>query len=119
MLYEVITKKAWFGWCMYDWANSAFATVILASVLPVYFASLVPPEGAHLGLFGLQRTIPAAALWGYAVSLSMLTVAVVAPWVGALGDRRGIRRRLLISFGLSGAAATCLLALAGPGQYLV
>jgi [protein-PII] uridylyltransferase len=71
-------KKAWFGWCMYDWANSAFATVILASVLPVYFASLIPPGGAQISLFGLQRTMPASALWGYAVSFSMLLVAVVA-----------------------------------------
>jgi len=112
-------KKAWFGWCMYDWANSAFATVILASVLPVYFASLVPPGGAQVSLFGLQRTMPASALWGYAVSFSMLLVAVAAPWLGALGDRRGIRRRLLIVFALVGAVATSLLALAGPGQYLL
>lgn len=112
-------KKAWFGWCMYDWANSAFATVILASVLPVYFASLVPPGGAQFSLFGWQRTVPAAALWGYAVSLSMLMVAVVAPWIGALGDRLGIRRRLLILFCLLGAVATGLLAFAGPGQYLL
>jgi MFS transporter, UMF1 family len=112
-------KKAWFGWCMYDWANSAFATVILASVLPVYLASLVPAEGARLSFLGLQRTMPASALWGYAVSLSMLLVAVSAPWLGAVGDRRGIRRQLLIVFALSGAAATCLLALAGPGQYLL
>ena len=67
-------KKAWFGWCMYDWANSAFATVILASVLPVYFASLVPPGGAHVTLLGWQRTVPTTALWGYAVSFSMLLV---------------------------------------------
>jgi UMF1 family MFS transporter len=112
-------KKAWFGWCMYDWANSAFATVILASVLPVYFASLVPPGGAQVSLFGLQRTMPASALWGYSVSFSMLLVAVAAPWLGALGDRRGIRRRLLIVFAITGATATCLLALAGPGQYLL
>ena len=104
---------------MYDWANSAFATVILASVLPVYFASLVPPGGAQINLFGWQRTVPTAALWGYAVSLSMLAVAVVAPWVGSLGDRLGIRRRLLIVFCLLGATTTGLLAFAGPGQYLL
>ena len=39
-------NKAQLGWCIYDWANSAFATVVLAAVLPVYFASLVPAEGA-------------------------------------------------------------------------
>ena len=34
--------RSWLGWCLYDWANSAFATVILAAVLPVYFVHLVP-----------------------------------------------------------------------------
>jgi UMF1 family MFS transporter len=105
------------AWCLYDWANSAFATVILASLLPVYFASLVPPAGGHLP--GLQRTVSASALWGYAVSCSMIVVAVIAPWLGARADHRGTRRHLLILFTLLGAAATCALALAGPGEYLL
>ena len=112
-------KQAWFGWCMYDWANSAFATVILAAVLPVYFVSLVPEGGAPLSLFGQSRTMPASALWGYAVSLSMVLVAVTAPWLGILADRQGRRRQLLIFFALLGAVATTLLALAGPGRYLL
>jgi UMF1 family MFS transporter len=110
-------EKARRAWCLYDWANSAFATVILASLLPVYFAALVPPQGGHIP--GLQRAIPASALWGYAVSCSMLLVAVAAPFLGARADRRGTRRRLLIVFTLLGAAATCGLALAGPGDYLL
>jgi len=104
---------------MYDWANSAFATVILAAVLPVYFVSLVPEGGAPLSLFGQSRTMPASALWGYAVSLSMVLVAVTAPWLGILADRQGRRRQLLIFFALLGATATTFLALAGPGRYLL
>jgi MFS transporter, UMF1 family len=116
---STLNPKARFGWCMYDWANSAFATVILAAVLPVYFVSLVPEDGARLSLFGLSRSMPASALWGYAVSCSMLLVAFSAPWLGILADRRGSRRRLLIIFALTGAAATSLLVFAGPGQYLL
>jgi len=112
-------RKAWFGWCMYDWANSAFATVILAAVLPVYFVALVPPQGAQLSLFGFTRTMPASALWGYAVSCSMLAVALTAPYLGAYADKRGRRRRLMMLFGLTGATATSLLVLAGPGNYLL
>jgi len=106
-----------FGWCLYDWANSAFATVILAAVLPVYFASLVPQEGAVL--FWSAQPVPATALWGYSVSLSMALVAIVAPGLGNLADRRGWRRRLLIIFCLLGALATCGLFFAGPGRYLL
>ena len=43
-------KQAWFGWCMYDWANSGFATVVLSAVLPVYFVALVPADGALISL---------------------------------------------------------------------
>jgi UMF1 family MFS transporter len=111
-------QKAWFGWCMYDWANSSFATAIMAAVFPVYFASLVPKEGVRFSLFGLTHMVPAAAVWGYVVSFSMLLVAVSAPYLGALADQRGLHRRLLILFCLTGAFATSLLGLAGPGRYL-
>jgi len=112
-------QRARFAWCMYDWANSAFATVVLAAVLPVYFASLVPAEGAVVSLFGFSRQLPATALWGYAVTCSMLLMAVAAPWLGARADRRGSRRRWLIICCLAGAGATSLLVLAGPGRYLL
>lgn len=105
------------AWCLYDWANSAFATTILAAVLPVYFVALVPPEGARIALFGLERTIPAGALWGYIVALATATVALAAPWLGILADRRRWRQRLLVVFGSLGAVTTALLCLAGPGDY--
>ncbi len=112
-------KLEWFAWCMYDWANSAFATVILAAVLPVYFVSLVPEAGARLRLLGATLTMPAASLWSYAVALSMLLVAVSAPFLGALADRYGWRRRLTIVFCLVGSSATGLLAIARHGDYLL
>ncbi|MBE0598342.1 MAG: MFS transporter [Desulfuromonadales bacterium] len=108
-------RRAWFGWCMYDWANSGFATVVLAAVFPVYFAALVPTDGAYIPFLG--RTMPAAALWGYIIAASMFLVAILAPYLGALADHRGDRRRFLILFTLLGAAATSLLAFAGPGRY--
>ena len=112
-------QRAWFGWCMYDWANSAFATVILAAVLPVYFASLVPVGGANFRLFGAARLVPATALWGYAVAASMAAVVLLAPPLGVYADRRGRHRELLAAFCATGAVATSLLALAGPGRYLL
>lgn len=112
-----LRSKAWFGWCLYDWANSSFATVIVAAVFPVYFAALVPEGGAVLP--GLDRTVPAAALWGYLISVSMLAVAFSAPYLGAVADHRGNRLRFLLLFTVVGAAATSALALAGPGGYLL
>ena len=114
---QLSDHKTKFGWCLYDWANSAFATVVLAAVLPVYFASLVPARGADL--FWSSHPIPATALWGYIISFSMALVAIVAPALGNLADRRGWRLRLLIISCLLGSFATCGLFFAGPGQYLL
>ena len=111
-------KKSWFGWCMYDWANSAFATVILSAVMPVYFVSLVPAEGASITLFGFTHTSRASALWGYAVSLSMLIVAVTSPYLGSLADRWDSHRKFLFSYCLVGCLCTSLLFFATPGRYL-
>ena len=114
---NVQLKKAKFGWCLYDWANSAFATVILAAVLPVYFVSLVPEGGAKLPFFG-NHQFSASSLWGYSVSLSMLSLAIFAPILGTLADRQGWHKRLMLSFCLLGCAATALLSLTTTGDYL-
>src|SRR5210317_1892263 len=110
-------KQSWFGWCMYDWANSAFATVVLSAVLPVYFVSLVPEDGARVSLFGFTHTFRAAALWGYVVSFSMLIVAVTSPYLGSLADRWGNHRRFLFAYCLIGSLCTSLLFFATPGRY--
>jgi len=110
-------KKANFGWCLYDWANSAFATVILAAVLPVYFVSLVPEGGASLPFFS-SHTFSASSLWGYSVSASMLVIAVAAPALGALADRQGWHKQMLGLFCLLGCTSTALLSLTASGDYL-
>lgn len=110
-------RKAIFGWCLYDWANSSFATVVLAAVLPVYFASLVPESGATLPFFSAHK-FTAVSLWGYSVAASMLVLAVAAPVLGALADRNAWHKRLMILFWLFGCTATALLATTTSGDYL-
>ncbi|NIQ11706.1 MAG: MFS transporter, partial [Gammaproteobacteria bacterium] len=112
---QLTSNRASLGWCLYDWANSAFATVVLAAVLPVYFASLVPDNGADV--FWSSAPVQATALWGYIVSFSMAIVALSAPALGNLSDRRGWRRRLLMTFCLLGSLATSALFFVGPGAY--
>lgn len=106
-------RRARRGWYLYDWASSAFATVILAALLPVYFAeTVVPAEG--LRWLGLHWS--ATSLWGYASGLSALLIFLVAPWLGALADAAASRRRWLLGLFLPGAAATTLLVTIGPGD---
>jgi UMF1 family MFS transporter len=114
---NLFSNRAQLGWCLYDWANSAFATVILSAVLPVYFVSLAPEAG--IPVFWSAAPVQTTAFWGYTVSLSMVIVALTAPGLGNLADRRNWRRPLLILFCLLGSLATSGLFFAGPGQYLL
>jgi len=102
---------------MYDWANSAFATSILAAILPVYFASLVPEEGIMVPLGPLSFRTTAGALWAYAISFSLLLTALTAPILGALADFSGSKKRFLFGFTYTGVALTSLLYLVGEGDY--
>ena len=108
-------QRATNAWCLYDWANSAFATVVLSAVLPVYFAAIAPAGG--ITWFG--HSLPATAFWSYTVAASMALVAVVAPGLGNLADRHAVKKPLLILFTILGACATMLLYTAGPGDHLL
>lgn len=109
-------NRLWFSWCLYDWANSAFATVILAALLPVYFAHIVPSEGASIPLLG--ESVQASVLWSFAVGFSMLLIVLIAPYIGSISDKKSNYRHMLLFFCLVGASATCLLYFAHFGDYL-
>ena len=75
------------AWCYYDWANSAFTTIVITFVFATYFVSAVAPD----------PTI-GAAQWGFAISASALVIAVLAPVLGAIADRGGRRKPWIILF---------------------
>lgn len=102
---------------MYDWANSAFATSILAAILPVYFATLVPEEGIAVQWGTLKITTKASALWAYGVSFSFFVTALTAPILGALADFAGYKKRFLFGFTYVGATLTSLLYFVQEGDY--
>lgn len=110
-------KKAIFAWCMYDWANSAFATTILAAILPVYFASLVPEEGIIVPCGPLSFRTTASALWAYGISFSLLLTALTAPILGGLADFSSSKKKFLLAFTYAGATLTSLLYFVGDGDY--
>lgn len=97
------------GWAMYDWANSAFAVVILTAIFPVYYRALAMDAGA--------APETATAYWAYTTSLSLLLVAAIGPVAGAAADLLGAKKRFLavaLWFGVLGSGS---LALVGPGDY--
>ena len=104
-------KRTIFSWVMYDWGNSAFATTIMAAVLPIYYSSLVTKDA------GLPENI-GTAYWGYTTSIAMLIIAILSPILGAIADFQGSKKKMLTIFMLIGVTGTALLYLVGIGEFL-
>ena len=95
-----------FGWCMYDWANSAYVTTVVAGVLPIYFASaIVGKGGVQIG----NAVVSADALWGYLVSASAMFVFLFAPVLGAISDFSASKKKFLITLAYTGSISATLL----------
>lgn len=88
--------KAEKSWIMYDWANSIYATNIMAAIFPIYFA--------------MQANETGNKLYGFAVSAAALVVALLAPILGAIGDFSGMKKKLFAGFLMLGLVFTAVMA---------
>lgn len=98
-----MNKKSIFAWCLFDWGNSAFATVIVTFIFSIYFAR---------GIVGDE--VAGSAQWGYALALSGILIALLSPPLGAIADDYGARKKFLIFFSLLCVIPTALLWFAAP-----
>ncbi len=89
-------KKVW-GWAMYDWANSAFATTVMAGFFPIFFK-----QYWTIGTDVNQST----AMLGFGNSIASLLVALMAPVLGAIADRGSLKKKFLIFFAYLGVLMT-------------
>ena len=103
-------RKMILSWCLYDWANSAFATTIMAAVLPVFYSSVAGAD--------LSKTT-ASSYWGYTNTISMLLVAFTAPLLGALADHGGMKKKFLAFFAGMGVVSTGMLVFVGRGDWFL
>lgn len=93
------------AWCLFDWANSAFPTVIVTFVFAAYFTQGVAPD-----------EIAGTALWGQAMGWSALVIAILSPVVGAIADRRGRRKPWLVVTTLLCIICSAALWVVAPDQ---
>jgi UMF1 family MFS transporter len=99
------------AWTMYDWANSSFATTIMAAVFPIYYATL--------GAAGESGAIMTSR-WGFTTAIAALIAAVISPLLGALADFNGAKKKFLTIFMLLGVISTALLFVPNqPGSWLI
>jgi UMF1 family MFS transporter len=104
------------SWITYDWANSAYATTILAAVLPAYFASeIVGDSGAEY--FG--RVWTGQDLWALTVGFGPLIMFLATPILGSIADFSAAKKRFLEVFAIWGALVTCLLFFVVSGDVLL
>lgn len=101
-------KKGVWGWAMYDWANSAFATTVMAGFFPIFFKEYWS-AGADVNVSTAQL--------GVANSIASLIVALMAPILGAIADKGSAKKKFLIFFAYLGALMTAGLFLVEQGDW--
>lgn len=103
-------KRAIWSWAFYDWANSAFATVVMAGFFPIFFkqywsADVPAVESTyHLGIIN---------------SSASLIVALISPFLGAIADQMGRRKGFLLIFACLGVVMTGALYWVAQGQWVL
>ena len=102
-----VTRRQLWAWYAYDFGNSAYAAVVLLAVYAVYFKEQVVG-----GVEGVR-------LWGIAVGLAMLVVAVTSPILGVIADYSGSKKRFLLFYTLMAVLFTAALFFATPGNVVV
>lgn len=105
-----VNTRAVRAWILYDWANSAYATTVLAAVLPIFYSSVAAD--------GLSETTASSYL-AYTHSIGMAIVALLSPVLGAVSDLTGRKTTLLTWFALLGMVSTAGFALVGQGDWLL
>ncbi len=110
-------QRAWF---VYDWANSAYSSTVVTLFLGPYLTAIAKsaagPDG-YIHPFGLH--IDPRSLWGYLVSLSVLSQVLVLPLVGAIADYGRRKREILGGLAYTGAIATTCLFFVEGSNYLL
>jgi len=101
-------RKSLFGWVLYDWANSAFATTVMASFFPIFFK--------EYWTVGTDPVVSTAKL-GLANAAAGILVALMAPVLGAIADRGEAKKNFLLFFAAIGILATSALYLVPRGSW--
>ena len=103
-------KRAWRSWALYDWANSAFATTVMAGFFPLFFkAYWANPSNLSESTYIL----------GLSNSIGSIVVAALAPFLGAIADKAGAKKKFLALFAFLGIVMTGGLWMVQQGQWLM
>lgn len=97
---KIVKNKKYYSWILYDWANSAFATIVLAGFFPIIFADYFASSFTQS-----ERTL----VLGISNSSASLLLILIAPFLGLLADRKGNKLKYLALSAFIGITATLFL----------
>ncbi len=97
-----------YSWALYDWANSAYATTVMAGFFPLFFKAYYSA--------GTDATVSTAQL-GFANSISSFIIVLIAPLLGAIADGASLKKRFLFLFAYLGILMSALLSIVGEGEW--
>src|SRR6266403_5245151 len=103
---QASARRTIVAWTLYDFANSAFAAIVLSTVHPAYYANVVVGNAEGRGDFW----------WGAAVSTAMVIGALTSPPLGGVADHAGARKPFFVGFSVACIVVTALLATVGHGM---
>ena len=96
------------AWCMYDWANSGYATAGGAAIFPVYFVFLFKDSLGESASF-LGITLTGSSTWSLGIAFATALVALSSPFLGVIADRVAIKKALLWIYTIVGSLFTVLM----------
>lgn len=112
-----VDKREIFGWSMFDFANSAFTTVMVTSFFAIYFVGDVVGRPADADPDAALRWFEdGQVLWGISLSITKALVMISAPLLGAFADFSGAKKKFLLFFYLGCIALTASLGIVGEGE---
>ncbi len=101
-------KRSVYSWALYDWANSAYATTVMAGFFPLFFKAYYSADA--------DATVSTAQL-GFANSISSFVIVLIAPLLGAIADYASLKKRFLFLFAYLGILMSAALVLVDKGEW--
>ncbi len=100
-----LDRRAVWAWAFYDFANSAFTTLVVTFIYAVYFTEVIAAD-----------SLTGSALWSRAVAVTAVVVALGSPLLGAVADRGGLRKAFLLASTIVCVIGAAMLYTVGPGH---
>lgn len=107
---EKTYRKSVNSWALYHWAESAYSTTIVSTILPVYYSHVA---ASNLG------SNTATAYWGYTTTITVILAALLAPMLGTLANLRGLRKRLLLILAATSIFTTVFFYFVKTGDWVL